>query len=701
MSKNKLKNKGGWLFLLTLFLFGLPLVVAAKSDLAINEIFPNPKGSDKGEEFIELYNEDDESIDLDGWVLERTSKKGVVKEYKFEDEDKIEEGKYLKVQFDSLNNDGATIRLFDNEGEKVDEKEYGKSAEGRSYNRDEKKNKNDWYWAEPTGGDKNADNPANKKYPEIWLNEIFPNPRGDEKEGEFIELYNPNKEKVALREWRLRDGSKSGRYVFGKDDEIGAGKYFVVSRKEFKFALNNSGDEKVVLLDPNDDEKKGEYKDKIKYTGTIENQSYNRDEKKNENDWYWAEPTKGELNEENPINKKYADLLISEVLPNPRGEEKKEEFIELYNPNKKEVALEGWLLTDSSSKGQFVFEEGASIEAGEYLVVYRKDFVFALNNSGGEVVKLVAPNHKMKSEINYKSAKEGISYNFDLVKNNWRWSKFLTPGKMNKFNHLPTFKLRKPSKVYKDVQAEFEVDNLRDADGDKVKVSWDFGDGHKSYLQETTHKYKKTGKYKVQLIVKDGSEEVVKVFEIRVKKYPKYKLKIVGIMPNPNGRDKGKEIILIKNLEGEKVDLKNYKIGTGRSEDKISGHPFYEDFKIKAGDTKQLVNDDTCKFSLLNKGGVVQILYPNGKIADEVKYIKKKILPNEMYKLDEESGQWYWQGGVGVDSGKIGNVDVDVLGVKNTIGLDITLDDDLKICKTIKQIKRDNWTGKWVNKWLF
>jgi len=700
--KSKFKNKGGWLFLLTLFLFVLiPLVVRAKGGVVVNEIFPNPEGSDKGKEFVELYNESDEKVNLDYWILRKISKKGSIKEYNFEEGDKIEEGEYLEIKFSGLNNDGATIVIIDTEGEEVDNKTYGKSLEGKSYNRDEEGKENDWYWANETGGGENVDNPINKKYPELLINEIFPNPRGDEKEGEFIELYNPNKEKVALREWRLRDGSKSGRYVFGKDDEIGAGKYFVVSRKEFKFALNNSGEEQVVLLDPNDNEEKGEHKDRIKYRGTIENQSYNRDEKKNKNDWYWAEPTKGELNEENPVNKEYADLLISEILPNPRGEEKKEEFVELYNPNKKEVVLEGWLLTDSNSKGQFLFEEGASIKAGEHLVVYRKDFVFALNNSGGEVVKLVAPNHKIKSEVNYKSAKEGISYNFDLVKNNWRWSKFLTPGKMNKFNHLPTFKLDKPRKVYKDTYAEFKIDKLKDKDGDKIKIVWDFGDGHKSYLQETTHKYKKTGKYKVQLTVKDESEEVVKVFEIRVKKYPKYKLKIVGIMPNPNGRDKGKEIILIKNLESKKVDLRNYKIGTGRSKDKISGHPVYEDFKIKAGDTKQLVNDDTCKFSLLNKGGVVQILYPNGKVADEVKYIKKKILPNEMYKLDEESGQWYWQGGVGVDSGEIGNIDVDVLGANNVIGVDITLDDDLKICKTIKQIKRDNWANKWFNKWLF
>lgn len=700
--KSELKNKGGWLVLFALFLFGVLFSVAvASSDVVINEIFPNPEGSDKGKEFVEFYNEGDEDIDLEGWVLKKISKKGVVKEHNFDDNDKIKKEEYFEVKFSGLNNDGATIILIDAEGSEVDDKKYDKSLEGKSYNRDEKDKDGHWYWTDETGGDENVDNPANQKYLKIIINEMLPNPSEDETKNEFIELYNPNEKDINLKDWQLRDGSKTGKYTFKKEDKIKAEKYFVVYRRDFKFALNNSGEEVVKLLDPNDDNDKGEYKDKIKYSKTIEGKSYNRNEKDSKKDWYWAEQTVGSSNVENPASKKYTDVLISEILPNPKGEEKDNEFIELYNPNKKEINLKDWILKDNSSSGQYLFSESEKIEAKEYLVVYRKDFDFALNNSGGEIVKLVAPNYKIKSEVEYQSAKEGVSYNFDLAKNNWRWSKFLTAGKINRFNHLPTFKLDKPNNFYRDVYEEFEVRKLKDKDGDEIKIIWDFGDGHKSYLKKTKHKYEKTGKYVVRLVLKDGSEEVIKEFKIKVRKYPKYKLKIVGLMPNPSGKDRGREIILIKNLEKKKINLMNYKIGTGRDEDKVLGHPFYDDFKIESGEIKELVNDDICKFSLLNKGGIVQLLYPNGKVADEIKYGKKKILPNEMYKLDEESGQWYWKGEIGVVNYQLGYDKIGVLGVNNIVDVDITLDNDLKICKTIKQIKIDNWADNWVNKWLF
>ncbi len=685
------------------FLLGaLPMAVIARESVVINEIFPNPKGSDKGKEFVELHNIGKDEVNLEGWILRKTSKKGSIKEHVFDKEDKIKKEAYFKVKFSGLNNDGAKIEFISNSGEIVDDKDYEKVVEGKSYNRDEENKDNKWYWESETGGHKNKNNPRDKEYPKIIINEILPNPKGEEKKEEFIELYNPNKKDVDLDGWQIRDGSKMGKYIFKKGSKISAREYFVIYRKDFKFALNNSGKEVVRLLDPNDEASEGEYKDEIIYTKTIEGKSYNRDENNIKEKWYWEKASGGGRNEENPVNKKYEKLLLSEILANPVGAEEEDEFIEVYNPNKKEINLRGWQLRDSSSRGSFSFAEEERIGAGEFVVIYRNDFRFALNNSGGEIVKLVAPNGKTVSEIEYKSAKEGISYNYHLKDKNWRWSKTLTPRKRNVFNNLPTFEFEKPQKIYKNTYVDFVLHKLRDKDGDKIKIVWDFGDGHRSYLKKVRHKYKKTGKYKIKLIISDDSEEIVKVFEVKVKKYPRYKLKIVGVMPNPNGKDKGKEIVLIKNLEKKKVSLENYKIGSGKNKDKILEHPFYDVLKIKSGEIKKIINDDTCKFSLLNNGGVVQLVYPNGKIADEIKYEKKKIFPNEIYKLDEDSGQWYWQGGVRmVNRGQDNNNMVEVLGVKTANVIDITLDKKLRLCKTVEQIKRDNWVDSWINKWLF
>ena len=48
-------------------------VVACESgnyEIKINEAIPNPDGTDSGQEYIELYNTSDQSIDLDGWSIE-------------------------------------------------------------------------------------------------------------------------------------------------------------------------------------------------------------------------------------------------------------------------------------------------------------------------------------------------------------------------------------------------------------------------------------------------------------------------------------------------------------------------------------------------------------------------------------------------------------------------------------------------------
>lgn len=49
----------------------------------------------------------------------------------------------------------------------------------------------------------------------------------------------------------------------------------------------------------------------------------------------------------------------------------------------------------------------------------------------------------------------------------------------------------------------FDASGAYDPDGDMLSVSWDFGDGNKSSLPITTHRYSKEGKYTVQLEIND------------------------------------------------------------------------------------------------------------------------------------------------------------------------------------------------------
>lgn len=111
----------------------------------------------------------------------------------------------------------------------------------------------------------------------IYLNEIFPNPK-DKSDEEYIEIANGESEPVDLYKWVLRDGSKSGKYVFKEHVVVDPGKYIVIYKSQSKIALNNSN-ESVFLYDPEDN-----LVSSVSFEKSIKNSSYNFDEKT----WKWS-----------------------------------------------------------------------------------------------------------------------------------------------------------------------------------------------------------------------------------------------------------------------------------------------------------------------------------------------------------------------------------------------------------------------------
>ena len=392
--------------------------------------------------------------------------------------------------------------------------------------------------------------------------------------------------------------------------------------------LNNTGDE-IKLLNPN-----GEIVNKVVYGKTQESYSYSYNGK----NWSWTPyKTPGEKNRFEEKETYPDKVYLNEVLPNPSGDEKTEEFIEIYNPNKNKIDLSGWILKDSSKTGRYIFPENTELKGKSYLVIHRSEFKFALNNSGGENVYLMDPNEKIVSTLTYSKAKEGVSYNFNGTK--WRWSKYLTPGKKNKFNKLPALEIKVDKKAYKNVYVNFEV-RVNDPDKDKVKVTWDFGDNRKSYKKKTRHKYKETGEYKASVKIFDGSEEIIEKFKVKVKKFPNPKVRIVSLMPNPIGKDSDSEWIKVKNKSKKKVNLKGWSIATGKSSKKLINHPIYEDLEIKPG-KESIITRELSKFSLNNKKSRIELRYPNGKVAHKAKYKKEDgVEENEVYKKKGDGWKW-------------------------------------------------------------
>lgn len=104
--------------------------------LVINELLPNPEGSDEEYEYIEIKNIDKKTVRLAGWTLDDAVKGSA---FHFTDES-ILAGKILvferKKTRIALNNDTDTVSLIDPNGKVISSAKYNKVVpEGQSWNR--------------------------------------------------------------------------------------------------------------------------------------------------------------------------------------------------------------------------------------------------------------------------------------------------------------------------------------------------------------------------------------------------------------------------------------------------------------------------------------------------------------------------------------------------------------------------------------
>ena len=304
-----------------------PFVKGGDDDVIITEFLLNPEGSDKDNEFIELYNNGEAEVDLGGWILE--DKMGSVRKFVISEGTKIGAGKYKAFYSDetkiALNNSGDGVILRDSKNNFVDETKTSDAAlEERAFALDENEN---WIWTmKPTPGrgnvieveeekdeikdsessedsesDQEKGNNDGDEIPpapfvkgggddddfdfsdRIIISEIYPNSEGrDNRNGsyEWIELYNDSDRDVNLNGWMIDDILEKGSKLYTMENEIiKARSYKIFDAAYTKIALNNTGDE-VNLLWPD-----GTVVDKIKYEKADEGLSYNLS---NKGDWFWS-----------------------------------------------------------------------------------------------------------------------------------------------------------------------------------------------------------------------------------------------------------------------------------------------------------------------------------------------------------------------------------------------------------------------------
>jgi len=242
--------------------------------IIINELLPNPTGSDETGEWIELKNTGDSTVNITGYALADLSEKTyVLQSENLGNLDIAPNGFFLLFRSTSkisLNNTQTeTVRLYDSQGIHIDEITYIETAkENMSY----AKFPTVWSWTNnPTPhADNILSDPTEQKTSSeeeiitvenyngnvilpstktdcpatedelLLINELWPSPQGDDQELEFIELYNPNEHEVNICAYQLSD--KTTTYIFSTSTTITPLEYLLIYRTDSHLSLNNMGD---------------------------------------------------------------------------------------------------------------------------------------------------------------------------------------------------------------------------------------------------------------------------------------------------------------------------------------------------------------------------------------------------------------------------------------------------------------------------
>lgn len=360
-------------------------------NIIVSEFLPNPAGSDSNE-WIELFNKGDQTIDLGGFKLQDNSARIFTIA---EDENlSISAGEYLVLDKSftgiSLNNTGGdAVKLYDPDEELLEIIEYSDIAlEDKSYARE---------------------NVYLNNF--LWTSALTPG-----EENEFIANLPPQAEIKLLSEDLLVGEKIVLSAEDSSDPEEGDLEYV------WDFGDETSGDE---IKENHTYKAAGNYLVKLKVTdseGDDDEASLLINILELEIDL--------DIQDIQPINFDLSDLIISEFIPNPVGSDDYE-WIELQNKSTKNIDLLAWYLDDQDGGSRpYVFSTSTVIMPGDFLVILREESGLTLNN-GNDQIRLLTPLQELWQEIDYEKIPEGQSMAWDDLNNEWFINQEPTPNLPN------------------------------------------------------------------------------------------------------------------------------------------------------------------------------------------------------------------------------------------------------------------------------
>lgn len=339
------------------------------TSVLLNEIFPNPSGSDSEGEFIELINSSTGAIDLAGWKL-ADSVRG------FSLSGTISPGQIIfwerpKTNIALNNSTAEEVKLISPDGKTADIVKYAGAREGESYARDKA---GGWRWTvEPTPGEENI----------FSITEA----------GGIV--------------WKITAPSSGGpgeMLVFDAEDSADERGGLISFFWDFGDGAGFAGGEVLHAYSAT-----GTFGISVFATSTAGSSAVKK-----------MKITIGDL-----LSLGGTGIQISEILSNPEGDETRE-FLEIANFGLLAVDLSGWRMKSGSKA--YTFPDNTLIGPGAFLAFYRRVTGLILNNQGSQIA-LLNRDGALVDLVKIGAAKEGVSYAF--LDNEWQWTVEPTPGGPN------------------------------------------------------------------------------------------------------------------------------------------------------------------------------------------------------------------------------------------------------------------------------
>ncbi|MFT6817684.1 MAG: phosphatidylserine/phosphatidylglycerophosphate/cardiolipin synthase-like enzyme [Myxococcota bacterium] len=429
--------------------------------IRFNEVFANPEGTDRGNEWVEIVNAGGAPVDLDGWTLGDvySASRHVFEPFILPPGASLviaesSTGATREVLVSSgtlsLNNNAEELTLYDASGTTVDHIGYQNAVSGVSFNRFPDGNlRGDFALHTELPGAVGASSAGNLASGEEWgveivLNEAMPAPEsgGDE----WVELVNVGTAEIDLSGWTLSDNGGSGNVLFPQGFILPGGRAVVLAdvgadlsvfpgsvwQASSRLSLNNSN-ETITLYDSFGLERAqmgwgtrtsadGGISVNRTTDGYRNSALINHDQVENPNVPVELRPTSSPgLRVDGAAWG--GEIVVNEVLPNPEGRDTDEEFIEIVNVGNLTVDLSSWTLGDAVNPRRHIFDDDSLLPPGAFVVVYdggdHDEVTGAINatsgslalNNTGDSATLFNSSHEVVSSVQWSSSTSGVSWN--------------------------------------------------------------------------------------------------------------------------------------------------------------------------------------------------------------------------------------------------------------------------------------------------